>query len=247
MFKTITIKKLKSLFLTSVKIVNGNPLIYAISLFIPLIFIRILHNSIPRILYLIPMYVMIGWGGTQADLIYQAYQKKDIKWNKVERLLFKYFKKTLPVFLIFILIALLSIVLTVLSFVLKIVTGVDFSYVELSNNILIPSDAITFHILTFIFRFISIFFVQAIIQMVITQKNLLIASKDSIKYFFTNIIFFLVLSVIMFIFTSFITFIISFNTIEAVNTVLIISINAYTNLLLLTTVLIHYLQDKKTT
>ncbi|MCF6184046.1 MAG: hypothetical protein L3J56_05380 [Bacteroidales bacterium] len=248
MENTISLKKLKKSFLTALKIVNNNPLIYAISVFIPLVFIRISHNNIPKILYLLPAYVMIGWSGTQADLIYQSYQKKDIEWNKVERLLFKYFKKTLPIFLFFIFIAILSIALTVLGFIFKIVTGIDTNYyVELSNIILDPSNKTVVLLLTFIFQLISLFFIQAIIQMVITQNNLFMASKKSVKYFFTNIVFFLVLSLIIFIFTNFTTFIVNFNKIDAVNIVILISINTYTNLLLLTTVLVYYLQDKKTT
>lgn len=243
--KHIIISEIKSLFFESFNLIKNNPLIYALSLFVSLSLLIPFSIKPPRIIYFLPILILIGWEGTQADLIYKSYQKQKLPWNKIGNLLFKYFKKTIPLYFFFILIFFLIIFLTIVMFIIKKVSGIEINFTEILKILLMPTNNLGIIIQKFIFRLISLFFLQAIAKMVITQKNILTSSKKSMRFFFKNIVFFIILSVVIILFNQSFSFILSFNKMGIINKVILTSVNTYTNLLLSAIVLINFLNSKK--
>jgi hypothetical protein len=280
------LKKTKTTLLTSFSLINRNPSIYAFSFFLVLItlFLNNAQNFLtpiiasnlvnPRDSYTVIAYIFafinliislisVGWLGTKVDFIYQAHKKQKVGWNKVGSLLFKYFKKLLPIALIFFIFSLITLFIST-AFYFRDMQSEKFteyqtylinherseetqSFQEFVNNrpkTFSLTKTFLRPVLSLTSSLIFLFFMQAIVKMVIDQKSIFTSLKNTRKFFFKNISFFILLSLISTLIYATFIFKLKLEVGITPEYILFIMINTYLGLIMNAMVLVNYLENK---
>jgi hypothetical protein len=197
--------KIHKIFTSSLKLINKNPLIYAISLLISFEVIITNYLNLPSFLSIIISVILIGWIGAEIDLINQIYKKKTIKWNQLGNLIFKYLKKLLPFFVVSIIaVTILSLIFTLTYFfgpMINEASSLEERKLLVSNKIfnlhqssLSTNFSLTKLVFSFITSLIGLIFVQGVVKMVIEDKGIFRSLREAFTHMFKDIRFFLLIS-----------------------------------------------------
>jgi len=241
--------KTHKIFTSSLKLINKNPLIYAISLLISFEVIITNYLNLPSFLSFIISVILIGWIGAEIDLINQVYKKKTIKWNQLGNLIFKYLKKLLPFFVVsIIIVTILSLIFTLTYFgpMINEASSLEEGKILVSNkffnfqqSIIFGKLSLTGFIFSFFLALLGLFFTQSVVKMVIDNTSIFQALKESVPYVFENIQFFLLISLSLTLLNEILVITLGLPLTLSITAIIYKTISIYVSLIGTTMILVH--------
>lgn len=237
---------------TATQLVNHHPQIIIASLIVGFLSIIGRMISLPAI-GLVMSLLIFGWGFVEIELLHKATKKEKIDWKKLPNQIVKYLKKTwlLIVTGLLIIFVILPIALTFyfvpkfagedarLTAQLSIAREVENIQTMISGSIGLPAFIVIVDAIT---TLISLWFIQAMIILVVKEQSIFRSLKLAGGVLIKKIWFFLALTLVLSVIGIATRNILEISSLVVVTRILYLAFSTYLTLLIKATILTNFLE-----